>query len=167
MNSSPPKPQTNAFVYIGLNEAAAALDAGDPTKAVAILEAMDHCAPADIRNRIYRIHEQANIGDPQQAETLLELLLSDLQTQPRTITLYAVHSDTDTGADLELFTDSEAERKHCEELMRAKGNQSVLTLLDQGTEDSVAAAWQLFTEQESDRQRYHFRHEQTITIPAL
>ncbi len=74
MNSSQPE-----FVRSGLKDAAIALDAGDPIKAVEVLKATS--AGFDLLKRIEKITEEAENGSMQAAETLLDLLLGDL-TEP-------------------------------------------------------------------------------------
>lgn len=83
-------------------------------------------------------------------------------------TLYIVHSDTEQGAQIEVFTTPEAEQAFCNNLMleaascRAANAKLVSDLIAQGSDDARADAWVGFTDQSEGQ--YH-RHEVDVELP--
>ena len=83
---------------------------------------------------------------------------------PITITIYSVHTDTDAGDDMELFTEEQAEREYCSRLIRESGDQQAIALLD----TDLSEAWCVFAEEASLRNDYYARHETDVELsPAL
>lgn len=94
--------------------------------------------------------------------------------------VFIVHEDTDAGTDIEVFTDPLKEQEYCSGVMRAKGRQNIIKLLDQAAAetgeqaaDTLATAWHEFNETESaERMNYRARHEVEVDfdpmkIPAM
>lgn len=78
-------------------------------------------------------------------------------------TLYIVHSDTDQGSDIKVFTTPKAEQDYCEKLMRELNRSKINTLLDSGDDEDRQEAWVEFEDRADGRWA---RHEVDVEIPA-
>lgn len=78
-----------------------------------------------------------------------------------TITIYSVHSDTEQGADIEMFTTQEAEQEHCNQLIRESGDKEAIKALEADPTDSESEAWHLFMDNTEGRFN---RHETEVEL---
>ncbi len=78
------------------------------------------------------------------------------------ITLYCVHQDTDCGVEFKVFGTKLEVDAYCDNLIRAKGNQANIEILNQ---DGLSDAWPLFCEESNERDNYYARYDREIELP--